>query len=362
MKVLHVESGRHLYGGALQVRYLMEGLGALGVENVLVCPPGSAISQAASNFAQVVEEPMGGDVDVGMTLRLKRTIDAYHPDLVHLHSRRGADSWGALAAKWAKVSCVLSRRVDNPESGLGLTLKYPLYNHIITISEGIRAVLLSQGVPAEKVTCVRSALDPAPYLHPAHEACTFLRNQYGLSQEAPVLAMVAQLIERKGHRYLLDALPELLREFPDWRVLLFGKGPLEGVLREAIKAPALMGRVQLAGFREDLPRLMGGIDLLVHPADREGLGIALLQASAAAVPIVASRAGGIPEAVLDGENGLLVPPGDVSALTAALRTLMADAHLRARMGQAGRTRILADFSVSAMSAGNLAVYHKVCHD
>jgi glycosyltransferase involved in cell wall biosynthesis len=113
------------------------------------------------------------------------------------------------------------------------------------------------------------------------------------------------------------------------------------------------------GFRSDLADWLGGLDILVHPADMEGLGIALLQAAAAGLPIVASRAGGMPEIVHDGETGILVPPGDVAALTAAILRLLGDSGLRERLGAAGRALVLGEFSVDAMCAGNLAVYRRV---
>ena len=104
---------------------------------------------------------------------------------------------------------------------------------------------------------------------------------------------------------------------------------------------------------------MGGLDLLVHPAEMEGLGVSLLQASAAAVPIVTCRAGGLPEAVQEDVTGLLVPPADVPALGAAVGRLLADAPLRREMGAAGRARVLAEFSIDGMVEGNLAIYRQV---
>jgi glycosyltransferase involved in cell wall biosynthesis len=113
------------------------------------------------------------------------------------------------------------------------------------------------------------------------------------------------------------------------------------------------------GFVDNLPEILGCIDLLVHPADMEGLGVSLLQASAAQVPIVASRAGGIPEAVRDGLNGLLVTPGDIPALASAMHHLLADPGLRQRMGEAGRRLVTNEFSTATMCAGNLAIYRQV---
>jgi glycosyltransferase involved in cell wall biosynthesis len=357
MRVLHVEAGRHLYGGARQVAHILEGLAARGVDNWLACPTGGAIARAAAPFARIVELPMGGDADALLAWRLARLIRTARPDLVHLHSRRGADTWGGLAARLAGIPCVLSRRVDNPEPPWLVALKYRLFDHVITISEGIRQVLLAEGLAPAQVSCVRSAVDAGPYLAPVDPAV--FRAEFGLPGDALVAGMVAQFIPRKGHRYVLEALPALLARFPDLHLLLFGQGPLEGQLRAACAAPPLAGRVHLAGFRHDLPRWLGGLDLLVHPADMEGLGVSLLQAGAAAVPIVATRAGGLPEAVADGRTGLLVPPGDVAALGAAMARLLADPELRRRMGQAGRARILAEFSVEAMVTGNLAVYENV---
>lgn len=357
MKILHVEAGKHLYGGARQVLYIVEGLAARGVANLLACPAGSEMARQQPAGTRVVAMKMGGDGDLGMVSRLASLIRAERPDLVHLHSRRGADTWGGLAAKLAGVPCVLSRRVDNPESRLAVAIKYRLYDHVITISEGIRQVLLSEGLAADRVSCVRSAVDATPYLAPVDRAAFCA--EFGLPTDALVAGVVAQLIPRKGHRYLLAALPALLARHPRLKVLIFGQGPLEAELRAEVEAAGLAGAVHFTGFRHDLPRWLGGLDLLVHPADMEGLGVSLLQASAAAVPIVTSRAGGLPEAVQDGVTGILCPPGDVAALGAAIDRLAGDPALRARYGAAGRARILAEFSIDAMVDGNLRIYRQV---
>lgn len=357
MKILHVEAGKHLYGGARQVLYIVEGLAARGVTNLLACPAGSEMARQQPAGTRVVAMKMGGDGDIGMVTRLASLIRAEKPDLVHLHSRRGADTWGGLAARLAGVPCVLSRRVDNPESRLAVALKYRLYDHVITISEGIRQVLLSEGLAPAKVSCVRSAVDATPYLAPVDRAAFCA--EFGLPADALVAGVVAQLIPRKGHRYLLAALPALLARHPALKVLIFGQGPLEAELRAEVSAAGLAEAVRFTGFRHDLPRWLGGLDMLVHPADMEGLGVSLLQASAAAVPIVTSRAGGLPEAVQDGVTGILCPPGDVAALGAAIDRLAGDAALRARFGAAGRARILAEFSIDAMVDGNLRVYRQV---
>jgi glycosyltransferase involved in cell wall biosynthesis len=203
---------------------------------------------------------------------------------------------------------------------------------------------------------VRSAVDWARFQRPCDRpAATIL----GVPADALLVGVVAQLIPRKGHRFLLEALPPLTAAQPRLHVLFFGQGSMEAELRARITALGLAGRVQLAGFRDDLVSLLPCLDLLVHPATMEGLGVSLLQAASAGVPILASAAGGIPEAVRDGLNGVLVPPGDTAALGAALGQLLGDAALRRRLGEGGRELMRREFSIDTMVEGNLAVYREL---
>lgn len=358
MKVLHVESGMHLYGGARQAAYLLAGLPQQEVTSVLVCPRGSAIAQAASESGvRVYEMAMRGDHDIPFIWRLKRIIERERPDLVHLHSRRGADILGGIAARLAGVKTVVSRRVDNPEPPFVVKWKYRLFDRVIAISQGIADVLLGEGLPAGKLSCVRSAVDVEAYQGEC-DRTNFLQH-FGLQADDLVLAVVAQLIPRKGHRVLLEAMPGLIRTFPNLRLLLFGRGPLKVELEAHIARMGLQAHVAMAGFRDDLPAILPCLDLLVHPALMEGLGIALLQAASAGLPIVAVDAGGMPEAVEDGVNGRLVPGGSSDALADALRQLLADGELRRRMGEAGREKMRREFSLARMVEGNLRVYREV---
>lgn len=358
MRILHIEGGAHLYGGAQQVLYLLEGLAAQGVENLLACRAGCALATQAAPWAEVHGLPMGGDLDLLLLPRLLRLMRRTRPQLVHLHSRIGADVLGALAARRAGLPVVHTRRVDNPEPRLQAALKYRLHDRVIAISAGIAAVLRAAGVPPAKLRIVRSAVPATAFAAPADRHRTATR--LGLPPDALLLGVVAQLIPRKGHAVLLDAAPTLLAAEPRLQLVCFGQGPLAAPLAARIAADArLAGRVHLVGFRDDLPDLLGGLDLLVHPALMEGLGVALLQAAAAGVPIVASRVGGIPEAVADGETGLLVAPGDAAALAGACARLLADADLRRRLGQAGARRVRELFAPATMVAGNLAVYQEL---
>lgn len=360
MRVLHVESGRHLYGGAQQVLYLLDGLAAHGITNILACRRGTELASTARASAEVHGLTMGGDLDLGLIPRLIRLIDVCQPDLVHLHSRAGADLLGALAAHARRLPVVLSRRVDNPEPRWVVAAKYRLYDRVIAISHGIGRVLLAAGLPPAKLRVVRSAVASSPDTQPCDRA--WAAKALGLANDGPWLGVAAQLIPRKGHRFLLAGLPDLLATFPGLEVIFFGQGPLAEPLRRQIDAMDLARHVHLAGFRRDLPRCLPCLDLLVHPALMEGLGVALLQSAAAGVPIVATRVGGIPEAVVDGMTGRLVPPADTPALVSACRDLLGDPERRQRLGAAGKRRIEAEFSPTVMAAGNLAVYREILGD
>ncbi len=158
-----------------------------------------------------------------------------------------------------------------------------------------------------------------------------------------IALMVAFMIERKGHIYLLQALEQLGPERERLRVLLVGDGPLEASLRQYVRDAGLERWVAFAGYREDIPRLLAGADLYVLPSLSEGMPRSILEAMAMELPVIASDIRGCRELVRHGETGLLVPPADPRALAEALRRLAGDAALRRQMGQAGRQRVHQEF-------------------
>jgi glycosyltransferase involved in cell wall biosynthesis len=357
MRVLHIEAGRHLYGGAAQVRCLVDGLAAAGVDNVLLCARGGALA-AQAVAGRVVPIAMHGDLDLGLAPRIVHAIRAARPDVVHVHSRRGAELFGGIAAALAGVPAVLTRRVEAAEPRWLARRKYGLYSAVVALSGAIERELAAAGVPGSRVLRIPSAVDTAR-LRPDPGVRGRVLAELGLPRDAVVVGVVAQLIERKGHRLLLDALPALVRAEPRVRVLCFGQGPLQKPLADEIERRGLADVVTLAGFRSDLAALMPGFDLLVHPAAREGLGLALVEAAACAVPAVACAAGGVPDVVDDGVTGVLVPAADVAALGDAMARLAADASLRARLGAAARARAERRFGVGGLVAAHLSLYSRV---
>ena len=363
LSVAHIETGRHLYGGAQQVVYLLQGLANRGVRNLLIAPQNSEISAAvqSNGSAKVITTRHSGDLSLGFYRETRRILNAEQPKLVHMHSRRGADTLGGLAAKASAVPAVLSRRVDNREHPLAIRFKYPLYRQVIGISQAICHVLSEQGVDQTRLHCVHSTVDSDNFdtsTDNRRRARRALNTEYGIPADHLLLAVVAQLIPRKGHRQLLSVLPAVIARQPKLSLLIFGQGPERDAIAAQIDSLGLAKHVQLAGFKSDLDRDLMGIDIIVHPAEKEGLGVALLKASAAGIPIIAGRAGGIPEIVQHEKNGLLFTPGDNVQLQAALELLINAPLQRQAMGAAGIQIAQNQFSIEAMVDGNLAVYQQ----
>jgi glycosyltransferase involved in cell wall biosynthesis len=358
MKILHVETGRHLYGGPQQVIYLIKALAERGHESILVCPPGSGIDRAARTAGIHVQNLFcAGDLDLPFAYRLTQYLQTEKPDLVHCHSRRGADMLGGLAASFADIPAVVSRRVDNAEMRLMATLRYRPFKKIIAISETIARVLRAHDVDDERIEVIRSAVDTEQLSGGAD--CSEVRKEFAVPEDACVIAAAGQLIPRKGHRFLLQAVAELRHSHPNIRLVIFGEGYLNNQLRALASDLGLGDVAQFAGFRDDLDDFMGCIDIFAHPALAEGLGVATLKAAAAGVPVVGFDAGGLPEAVVDGKTGTLVPAEDTDALRQAIAALVDDEGLRHSMGAAGQERMQNEFSIDTMANKHVALYETI---
>jgi glycosyltransferase involved in cell wall biosynthesis len=356
MKIVHYEAGKKLYGGAYQVVGLLERLQA-GAHHHLFCARESAIAAAVEGLAEVHHVPLAGDLDPRPFLALKRLLRAERPDLLHVHSRRGADLWGPMAARATGTPFLVSRRVDNPEPGWLLRRKLRGAARVIGISEKICGVLCSLGLPPGQVVCIRSGVDVQRYQPRLKTG--LLHRALKVREDALLVGMAAQFIPRKGHDDLVAAVPNLLAAHPHTVFVLFGQGSLRESIKARVGQLGMASNFRFPGFRDDLPRLLPELDLFVHPAHLEGLGVAILQASACGLPVVATRAGGIPEIVRDGETGFLVKPASPAALATRLSQLLGDPVLRHTLGAGGRDFVVRECSLEATAAGNGALYLEV---
>ena len=186
-----------------------------------------------------------------------------------------------------------------------------------------------------------------------------VHEEFWLPHNAPIVGNVAALVPRKGQRYLIDAVPDILSKVPDARFLIVGAGDLEGTLQRQIKHLHLEQHVVLTGFRPDVLSLHKGFDLFVSSSPREGIGASVLDAMACGRAVVAAHPGGLSEVVVDGDTGLLVPPHNPAALAEAITRLLLDPTFRERCGRAGLARARQLFNVDRMVDETVRVYDRL---
>ena len=359
LTTFHVNTEHGWRGGEQQMAYLLAGLRRRGHRVVVaVVPGGEAEHRLAADGYEVMPVAMHGEADLPAVARLARRMKAVRPDVVHAHTSH-AHALAGLATRFAgRPIVVVSRRVDfSIYRHSFLRMNGWKYRHgldrIVCVSAAVRDVLASDGLDPARLAVVRSAVDPTRV---RCAAPVDVRARLGLPAEARVVLAVGALVEHKGHRHLVDALPALVLRAPSVRVVIAGEGPLRADLETQARSLGVAKALVLAGQIDDLPGWFQGVDAFVMPSVEEGLGTSVLDALAAGLPVVASRAGGLPEMIEDGTGGILVAPGDATALAEALARVLEDAALAARLGAAGSLRVDTEFHVDRMVEETLAVY------
>jgi glycosyltransferase involved in cell wall biosynthesis len=298
--------------------------------------------------------------------RLVRLLRAGHFDILHSHLFR-ADIYAGLAVGRLgerRPLLVSTRHNDdrfflNPFVGLihyGVSARQDL---IIAISDHIARFTVSRGVRhPERVRRVYHGLEP-PLTQALEREGKHIRQELGIAADAFLVGNVGRLALQKGQRHLIAAMPSLLERVPRARAIIAGSGDLEEYLRELAQELGVADQVHVLGPRKDVPALMHAIDVFAMPSIWEGFGLVLLEAMAAGRPIVASRVATIPEVVVDGETGLLVPAGDPLALAEALAQLADEPEQATRFGEAGRERLRRQFSIEKMVGDTELLYREL---
>lgn len=294
--------------------------------------------------------------DVLAGLRLRHLVRNTQYDVVHFHTSRAHALSPWLRGLDAKR--VVTRRMDYPvKKGWGTRFLYTKsVDAVVAISAGIHATLIAAEVPASRIRFIPSGVDTARFaLDPV--ARRQLRQSSGLDAQEPLILATGALVERKGYRTLLQAAYHLKAQARQCRYIICGDGESRAALQAQAVALGLEQDVQFAGFRADITPYLAAADLFVHVPLWEGLGVAVIEALAAGLPVVASRVGGIPELIKDQETGLLVPPQDSLALAAALCRLIDDPLKARALGQAGQSLVRARFDMTVMAQANETLYY-----
>ena len=338
-------------GGQNQVLLSALGMAARGHQVTVACRAGGMLEgRARSAGLDVHAFRFRGDWSPSAALRLARLARREQPDVVHAH-----DPHALAAALVGGAPLVASRRVDFAVQGHVSRWKYERCQRIIAVSDAVAAVLRRDGVAPGRVRVVHEGVaDRRP--EPGGRA---MLEALGVPMTAVVVGNVAALTDHKDHQTLLSAAASVAARVPTAHFVIVGDGERKAALQAQATALGLHGRLVFAGFREDLDRLIPAFDVFCLSSKMEGLGTSLLDAMCFARPVVATAAGGMPEAVEDGVTGRVVPVQDPPALAAALVSVLLDPSARERLGAAGRRRFEARFSADRMVDATLAVYDEL---
>jgi glycosyltransferase involved in cell wall biosynthesis len=354
---LHIDTARTWRGGQQQVLLTVLGLRARGHRAVLVAHPEGELYRRASEGPDLVPLAPVNEIDLAAAWKLSRIVRQWRPAIVHAHDPHAvamASLGLSFSAPVPRPKLVVSRRVDFHLQGNAFSQwKYRQVDGFIAASAAIRDILVHDGIPTDRIVVVHDGIDVGKI---AHRQAADLHAEYWLPHGVPVIVNVGALVGHKGQKYLIDAMPAVLREVPDARLVIFGEGELRAALEKQVKHLSLEKHVLLPGFREDVLSLMKSADLFVMSSITEGLGSAVLDAMAMGLAVVGTRAGGIPEAVVPGVTGELVEPGEPTPLAVEIIKLLKDPSTRRAYGEAGRQRVADRFDVEHLVEGTLSAY------
>jgi glycosyltransferase involved in cell wall biosynthesis len=360
MRSAHIDTARTWRGGQNQVLLTVTGLAELGQQALLVAHESGELRRRAREGLRVVGFAPRSEFDVHAAWQLAKILVDFQPQVIHAHDPMAvalvAMALEMPALRAATPLVVAARRVDfHLKHHAFSRWKYRHVDVFVAASDAIREILLRDGIPPSRIEVVHDGvnltrIDKEPPVD-AHAA-------FWLPAGAPLVGNVAALAPHKGQRYLIAAAADVVRRVPDTRFLIVGDGELRPSLERQAKDLGLERHVTLAGFRDDALGLMKSFDIVVMSSITEGLGSSVLEAMACGKPVVATLAGGLPEAVVHEETGLLVPPRDSEALAAAILRLLEQPTLGDALGRAGRARVERQFSIEQLVTRTAQVYEE----
>jgi glycosyltransferase involved in cell wall biosynthesis len=368
MNVLIVTDEMELGGSQRQITELALGLRARGdtVSVRYFRNDSFLVGRLRDGGVDVARMPKSGRIDAGFVLRLRRYIRECGFEVVHAFS--------FTAELWSAVALALLEHAARPALVTSIRGTYEWYTPlqwrlkrwatrrsaavVANATAGAAHAFARMRLPQERLAIVRNGIE-----RPADREGARARHRHalGIADDMPLALFVGRLVDHKNLPMLVRAAGRLAARGSTLRFVLVGDGPLAGETRRAITDAGLDARVTLAGERDDAAELMCAADMLVLPSWREGLPNVVIEAMQAGCAVIATRAGGIPELIRDGETGLLVAIDDDAALAAALERLEHDPGLRARLAAAAQTRAAQDYGVEAMVAAMRVVYAHARH-
>ncbi len=332
------------------IQILCEELPNRGFDLQLAAPEPLSISTAPSITRYNLSIGSGGyGLDILSAIRLIPI--AQHSDLIYGHGVRGGFV-AALTGILSKRPAITTIHNQPPDSRLARSVLSFIGNRcqcVIAVSHAI-ASDLAPTIPANKFRVIPNGIRSLPLL--TDEDIRNRKSEIGVDLACPLVMSVARIAPEKNMIAAVRMMPMIWRTVPNAVLVIVGDGPNRRELEAEVKLLEERCRqIVLTGFREDARYLLGAADVLVIPSSQEGQGLVALEAMDARVPVVAFAVGGIPETVLNGKTGLLVPPNDLGAMAEATIMLIGSADLRRQLGREGRHRVEGSYSVSQMIEG-----------
>jgi glycosyltransferase involved in cell wall biosynthesis len=360
LAVLHVDTEYGWRGGQQQLAYLATTLDKQGITSAVACQPASSMEQyCRENKLNYYTVRMHGEWDLLAGLQIARLCRQKGFTLLHLHCGHSVTLglWAKLFA--SKLKLVATRRVDFQLNHRYFSrLKYAnrLLNKIVCVSDEIRRIMLSAGIDENRLTTIHSGVDLSKYAHirPPDD----FRQQWSIPSDAFIVGTIAAMVGHKDYPTLLNAAKLVLEKNPKIFFCAVGDGPLEPEIRALAAKLNLGSRFIFAGYRTDVGNFLKSFDLFVLASNQEGLGTSILDAQAAGIPVVACASGGIPEMIIDGETGRLVPKENPAALSKAIFDLYDNDHKRLQLALAAQNSVV-DFSIEKTVQRNVALYHSL---
>ncbi|SHM58478.1 Glycosyltransferase involved in cell wall bisynthesis [Caldanaerovirga acetigignens] len=359
-KVLHVITDTNIGGAG---RYLLNLLSAWDESRYSVavaCPAGGELEKRLKDLGVKVYLLKGGEKSFKILhlVQILGIIAREKVDLIHTH----ASLSGRIAGRLLGRRVVLTRHWMGKKSEMGIFR--PLINRIfyqlltdrvIAVSRAVKVSLMEIGVPAWLIKTVYNGID-VPNIS---GNCGKLRKELNMPERIPLIGMIGRLVPEKGHEYAIRAMPEVLKKFHDTRLVLVGDGPFRPYLEDLCGKVGVKDKVVFLGFRKDVEEIAIDFDVILMPSLSEGLPLALLESMALGKPVVASEAGGIPEIIKDGENGVLVPPKDEGALAEKIIRLLTSNEMREKLGENARQTVLSKFTAKIMAENTMRIYDEL---
>jgi glycosyltransferase involved in cell wall biosynthesis len=371
VKVLHVITDTNIGGAGRYLLYLLPQPAFRGLDIGVACPDGELAQRL--DAAGIRRLPISGrDISHSprLTMELSALMKKEKPDIVHTHGSLS----GRMAARLRRIPVVYTKhgqvRVPDargilpPPAGpftrfINRVAARALSDKVIAVSEGVRRELEESGINPSMITAIPNGIDLGPYKRKSRRSPRRVDVSDGTDKREFLIGTLARLSPQKGIDTLVEAAKIVVASCPTARFVIGGTGPLESDLRTKIRDLRLEPYVRMPGFVEEVPEFLAGLDLYVLPSDSEGIGLAIIEAMAAGLPVVATRVGGVPEAVVDGETGFLVPPRQPKALAQAIVRLLVDPDLAKYMGASGRARAEAMFDAKTTAEKTVGVYKDV---